>query len=74
MKHKHYFKPCPFNHIDIYRVIRLFEINDPCLQHALKKIMVSGGRGSKTGSQDIQEAIDSLNRYLDMMAEDIQSK
>ena len=72
VKHSHYFKPVMrYTHIDVYRVLDLFKVTDPCLQHAAKKILVAGGRGAgKDIAQDIQEAIDSLERWKGMRAED----
>lgn len=69
VKHNHYYKKLPVGvkEVDIYRVLVLFGVTDPCLQHAIKKLLVAGGRGAgKDITQDIQEAIDSLNRKLDM--------
>lgn len=68
--HKHYYKSVKhLNHIDVYRVLDLYEVNNPCLQHAIKKLLVAGGRGSKDKLDDIQEAIDSLERFKDMRKE-----
>jgi hypothetical protein len=50
----------------------LFEVVDPCLQHAIKKLLDSGKRGHKDQYKDIQEAIDSLNRWQDITIEDKQ--
>ncbi len=70
-KHSHYFKPVAgYTHIDVYRVLSLFNVTDPCLQHAAKKILVAGGRGGKDIGQDVQEAIDTLERWKDMRTED----
>lgn len=70
-KHSHYFKPCPFSAVDVYRVLALFGVTDPCLQHAAKKLLVAGGRGGgKDISRDIQEAIDTLARWQEMRAEE----
>lgn len=70
-KHGHYFKPSPFDHIDVYRVLQLFGVSDPCLQHATKKLLVPGGRaGGKSIDKDIQEAIDTLTRWQAMAQED----
>jgi hypothetical protein len=70
-KHSHYFKECPFYSIDVYRVLSLFNVSDPCLQHAVKKLLVAGGRGGgKTIDKDIQEAIDTLVRWQGMRAEE----
>lgn len=56
--------------IDVYRVLELFNVTDPCLQHAAKKILCAGNRDGKSQEQDIREAIDTLNRKLQMIAED----
>ena len=68
-KHNHYFKQCPFDKIDVYRVTEIFEVNHPCLQHALKKVLCTGGRGYKSIDVDIQDAIDSLLRWQEMKEE-----
>lgn len=69
--HSHYKKDTRhLDMIDVYRVLDLWEVTDPCVQHALKKLLVAGGRGAgKDVSQDIQEAIDSLERWKIMQEE-----
>lgn len=54
--------------MDIYMVMHLFGVTDDSgsLHHALKKLVVSGGRGVKPASQDTQEAILSLIRYMEI--------
>jgi hypothetical protein len=70
-KHGHYFKPCPYAVVDVYRVMRMFSITDQALGHALKKLLVAGGRGAgKDINQDVQEAIDTLERWKEMEAEE----
>lgn len=70
-KHLHYFKNVEhLETIDVYRVLCLFNVTDPCLQHAAKKILCAGMRGGKSLEQDIREAIDSLDRALEMIDED----
>lgn len=69
-KYSHYYRHCPYDAIDIYRVLKLFEIADPCLQHAIKKLMVAGGRGAKDFDKDIAEAIVTLTRLQQMRAEE----
>ena len=71
MKHEHYHKNVShLDSIDVYRVLKLYGVTDPCVQHAVKKLLCSGQRGVKTESQDVQEAIDALSRYLQMASED----
>jgi hypothetical protein len=73
-RHSHYFKPCPFESVDVYRVLSLFNVTDPCLQHAVKKLLVAGGRGGgKPIDKDVQEAIDTLQRWQGMRAEEAAS-
>jgi hypothetical protein len=69
-KHSHYHKACPFPSIDVYRVLDLFSVTDPCLQHATKKLLVAGGRGHKDIARDVQDVIDSLERWKAMRAEE----
>lgn len=55
--------------IDVYMVHQLFEVVDPsgCLQHSSKKLLLSGVRtGGKTKYDDIKEARDTLNRWLEI--------
>ena len=41
-KHSHYFKDVRhLQTVDVYRVLALFGVTDPCLQHAAKKILVA---------------------------------
>ena len=69
-KYGHYFKDVShLKKIDVYRVIDLWEITDPALQHALKKVLAAGKRGAKNQLQDVAEAIDSLVRFQDMQVE-----
>ena len=68
--HSHYFKPCPYDTLDVYRVINIFGVSDPCIQHALKKMLCSGVRGYKDQSKDIQDVIDTLERWKQMRKED----
>lgn len=69
-KHSHYFKDVSaLKVLDVYRVLQLFNVTDPCLGHAIKKLLVAGGRGGKDIEQDVGEAIDTLERWKDMNTE-----
>ena len=54
----------------MYRVLDLFNVDNHCIGHAIKKLLCSGQRGAKDKTQDVQEAISSLLRYLEMQTED----
>lgn len=68
-KHSHYHKSVKhLDYIDIYRVCKLFKVKDDshCLHHSIKKLLMSGQRGAgKSKIQDITEARDTLNSYLE---------
>lgn len=69
-KYEHYYKPFPYKEIDVYRILEVYEVAHPCIQHAIKKLLVCGTRGSKDQDQDITEAIDSLLRWKQMKQEE----
>ena len=56
--------------IDIYRILDLYEVKAPAIQHAIKKLLCAGQRGNKDEYQDIVEAAKSIDRWLDMRRED----
>lgn len=57
--------------LDIYRILSLYAVSDPCLQHAAKKVLCAGQRGAKDQLQDVHEAAASLERFIDMRCEDV---
>lgn len=73
MSYEKYFKDVSgYDVIDVYRTHRIFGLTDEVLCHASKKLLLSGVRtGGKTLEQDVREARDSLNRWLEMLAEDL---
>jgi len=70
-EYKHYQKSVEhLKWIDVYRVLVLFGVTNPCVQHAIKKLLCAGQRGAKDERKDIEEAVSSLVRYLEMQTED----
>lgn len=71
-KHAHYFKDLTgIAELDVYRLLRLYKITDQAIGHAIKKLMVAGGRGAgKDVSVDIRESIETLERWEELEAED----
>ena len=59
-----------YNKLDIYRILSLYNVTNPCLQHSIKKLLCAGKRGSKNFLQDVNEALQSLQRFLEMQGED----
>jgi hypothetical protein len=69
--HPHYFKDVShLDQVDVYRVLELFNVTNPCIQHAIKKLLCAGTRGVKDHEKDLREAVDSIHRALQMIAED----
>lgn len=48
--------------VDVYDVLAAFNITNQALGHGLKKALCPGQRGVKPAKQDIDEAIQSLER------------
>lgn len=66
---KYYKDVSGLNEIDVYQIHNLFDVQDAsgCLQHASKKLLLSGVRtGGKSKHDDIREARDTLTRWLDI--------
>lgn len=55
--------------LDPYRIFDVYGITHPAHQHSLKKLL-RAGRSHKSLGQDIQEAIDTLERWKEMIQED----
>lgn len=60
--------------IDIYDVLRAFEVTSPPIQHAVKKLLMPGNRGHKDQLQDVQEALQSIQREIEYLTIDSQQK
>lgn len=74
-EHSHYIKDVShLKKIDVYRVLELYEVNDPVLAHVAKKALVTGGRGHKSLEKDVQDMIDSLLRWQEMRREESLNK
>lgn len=72
-KYPKYYKPVGnLKEVDVYQICNLFGLEDAsgAIHHAVKKLLLSGVRtGGKTKRQDIMEARDTLNRWLDIYPE-----
>lgn len=66
---KYYKDVSDVEELDVYLVHQIFNIQDPsgAIQHASKKLLLSGVRtGGKSFYDDIREARDTLNRWLEI--------
>lgn len=53
-----------YDTIDVYDVLNLYEVHDPAVAHAVKKLLCAGKCGSKDYLTDLQEAQSSLSRAI----------
>jgi len=56
-------------HVDVYDVLKAFDVMCPAMQHAIKKMLCSGQRGVKGVEQDKLEAIQSIERSIELDSE-----
>lgn len=68
-KHSHYHKDVSdYDTIDIYVICDLYvNDNSGCIQHAVKKLLCCGNRGVKDNVKDLQEAIDTIQRKIEIL-------
>jgi len=52
--------------VDVYRVLDSFNVTDPAIQHALKKMLCTGLRGHKDYLTDLDDAIESLQKAKEL--------
>lgn len=56
----------PGVYVDVYDVLKAFDVTCPAMAHAIKKCLAPGQRGVKSSVQDKHEAIVSIERSLQM--------
>jgi len=61
----HYYVEINGKPADVYVVLRAFDVKDPNVQHAIKKLLRCG-KGDKDMRRDVEESIWTLNRWLDI--------
>jgi len=71
MEHNKYLKQikCKDGYIfsvDVYDVLHAWNVTNPAIQHAVKKLLQPGARGTKSKRQDIEEAMASIKRALEL--------
>ena len=53
--------------VDVYDVLKAWNVTNPALQHLIKKALQPGARGHKTLEQDIDDIIASAKRAKEML-------
>ena len=59
---------------DVYDVIHAFKVTNPVLQHAIKKLLMPGERGAKDAVQDLKEAMQAIERAIEMIEPEVNDK
>ncbi len=57
------------DYVDIYAVLRAFEVTDQAIGHAIKKLLDGGNRGVKSKTQDWEEAVMSIQAAIKLEKE-----
>jgi len=52
--------------IDVYDVLMAWNVTNPAVQHAIKKLLQPGNRGHKDKLTDLSEARDSIIRAIEL--------
>lgn len=66
-KYQREIKPKVF--VDVYDVLKAFNVTNPATQHAIKKLLAGGKRGHKDLLQDLNEAHSSISRAIELELE-----
>ena len=61
-----YQRECKGVMIDIYDVLKSFNVTNQATGHAIKKLLASGQRGYKDTIQDLEEAMQSIARAVEL--------
>lgn len=61
-----YNRPCKGVTIDVYDVLKAFNVTCPALQHLIKKALAVGQRGHKGASEDLKDILASAKRAIEL--------
>lgn len=61
-----YNRPCKGFTIDVYDVLKAFNVTCPALQHLIKKALAVGQRGHKDASEDLKDILASAKRAIEL--------
>lgn len=65
-----YNRPCKGITIDVYDVLKAFNVTCPALQHLIKKALAVGQRGHKDASEDLKDILASAKRAIELSESD----
>ena len=61
-----YQRTVPSTTIDVYDVLSAYDVDSHAVGHAIKKLLMAGQRGHKDRLQDLREAVQAIEREIDM--------
>jgi hypothetical protein len=61
-----YKKTVQSTEIDVYDVLVAYDVTNPAIQHAIKKLLMPGLRGHKNVLSDLREAQNSIKRAIEI--------
>lgn len=56
-------------HIDVYDVLKAYDVRCPAIQHAVKKLLCCGILGHKDADEDLREAMQAIQRAVELNTE-----
>lgn len=69
MKSSKYHRTIKGVQLDVYDVLKAWNVINPATQHAIKKLLQPGQRGHKDTLQDLNEAQQSIARAIELESE-----
>lgn len=61
-----YKRKVPSTEIDVYDILKAFNVTNQATAHAIKKLLCAGDRGYKDKVQDLKEAYASISRAIEL--------
>lgn len=71
--HNKYKRKVPSLNIDVYDILKVFNVVNPATQHAIKKLLCAGDRGYKDKVQDLKEALASIERAIELEGDNVEA-
>ena len=68
-----YKRKVPTLEIDVYDILKAFNVVNPATQHAIKKLLCAGDRGYKDKVQDLKEALASISRAIELESDNVEA-
>lgn len=68
-----YKRKVPTLEIDVYDILKAFNVINPATQHAIKKLLCAGDRGYKDKVQDLKEASASISRAIELESDNVEA-